>query len=95
MASTTALLAYDFYYFREQTCLIACPYGRLQSVMLDPQSLIVAYDYTRGAAQEGQAPARGQGGRLCRLQPMRGCLPNRNRYSRRPTDGVYQLYAVH
>ncbi|MCC7335705.1 MAG: cytochrome c oxidase accessory protein CcoG [Pirellulaceae bacterium] len=48
MASTTALLAYDFYYFREQTCLIACPYGRLQSVMLDPQSLIVAYDYTRG-----------------------------------------------
>ena len=48
MASTTGLLAYDFFYFREQTCLIACPYGRLQSVMLDPQSLIVAYDYNRG-----------------------------------------------
>lgn len=48
MAATTGLLAYDFFYFREQTCLIACPYGRLQSVMLDPQSLIVAYDYNRG-----------------------------------------------
>ncbi len=48
MATTTGLLTYDFYYFREQTCLIACPYGRFQSVMLDPQSLIVAYDYHRG-----------------------------------------------
>ncbi len=48
MATTTGLLAYNFFYFREQTCLIACPYGRLQSVMLDPQSLIVAYDYNRG-----------------------------------------------
>ncbi|QDV21785.1 cytochrome c oxidase accessory protein CcoG [Aureliella helgolandensis] len=48
MATTTALLTFDFYYFREQTCLIACPYGRLQSVMLDRQSMIVAYDYNRG-----------------------------------------------
>ena len=48
MATTTGLLMYDFMIFREQTCLIACPYGRLQSVMLDQQSLIVAYDYNRG-----------------------------------------------
>lgn len=48
MAVTTGLLTYDFYFFREQTCLIACPYGRFQSVMLDRQSLIVAYDYNRG-----------------------------------------------
>lgn len=48
MTVTTALLTYDFYFFREQTCLIACPYGRFQSVMLDRQSLIVAYDGTRG-----------------------------------------------
>ncbi len=48
MAVTTGLLTYDFYFFREQTCLIACPYGRFQSVMLDNNSLIVAYDYTRG-----------------------------------------------
>ena len=48
MAVTTLLLTYDFYYFREQTCLIACPYGRFQSVMLDRNSMIVAYDYNRG-----------------------------------------------
>ncbi len=48
MATTTGLLMYDFMIFREQTCLIACPYGRFQSVMLDQQSLIVAYDYNRG-----------------------------------------------
>ncbi|MBX3420735.1 MAG: cytochrome c oxidase accessory protein CcoG [Pirellulaceae bacterium] len=52
MALTTALMTFDFYYFREQTCLIACPYGRFQSVMLDRQSLIVAYDYNRGEPRE-------------------------------------------
>jgi cytochrome c oxidase accessory protein FixG len=42
------LMVFDFAYFREQTCLVACPYGRLQSVMLDRQSLIVGYDAKRG-----------------------------------------------
>jgi cytochrome c oxidase accessory protein FixG len=35
-------------YFREQICLIACPYGRLQGVLLDSKSIVVAYDYVRG-----------------------------------------------
>lgn len=48
MAFTTALIICDFTWFREQTCLIACPYGRLQSVLLDRQSLIVGYDHRRG-----------------------------------------------
>ncbi len=48
MAATTALMMFDFSYFREQTCLVACPYGRLQSVLLDRQSLIVTYDKKRG-----------------------------------------------
>ena len=48
MAATTALIFYDFTYFREQTCLIACPYGRWQSALLDNESLIVAYDAKRG-----------------------------------------------
>jgi cytochrome c oxidase accessory protein FixG len=34
--------------FREQVCIVVCPYGRLQSVLLDPNSVIVAYDYNRG-----------------------------------------------
>ncbi len=48
MAVATILLMFDFLYFREQTCLIACPYGRFQSVMLDRRSLIVTYDHHRG-----------------------------------------------
>jgi cytochrome c oxidase accessory protein FixG len=39
---------FNFTYFREQTCLIVCPYGRWQSALIDRQSLIVAYDYQRG-----------------------------------------------
>ncbi len=48
MAATTGLMMFDFAFFREQTCLVACPYGRFQSVMLDRQSLIVTYDEQRG-----------------------------------------------
>ncbi len=34
--------------FREQVCLIVCPYGRMQGVLLDKNSIVVAYDYVRG-----------------------------------------------
>jgi len=37
-----------FAWFREQVCTIACPYGRLQGVMLDKKTVVVAYDYGRG-----------------------------------------------
>lgn len=33
---------------RELVCTVVCPYGRLQGVLLDNQSMIVAYDYNRG-----------------------------------------------
>jgi cytochrome c oxidase accessory protein FixG len=39
-------------WFREQVCLIVCPYGRLQGVMLDPNSILVAYDYVRGEPRD-------------------------------------------
>jgi polyferredoxin len=48
MAVTTGLMLFDFTFFREQTCIVACPYGRFQSVMLDRHSRIVAYDKQRG-----------------------------------------------
>jgi len=48
MAGTTAMIFADFAWFREQTCIVACPYGRLQSVLLDRRSLIVGYDPNRG-----------------------------------------------
>jgi len=48
VAGVTALMLANFGWFREQTCIVACPYGRLQSVLLDRQSLIVGYDARRG-----------------------------------------------
>lgn len=48
MAFTSVLTFVDFAWFREQTCIVACPYGRFQSVLLDRHSLIVAYDARRG-----------------------------------------------
>src|SRR5690606_26461561 len=48
MTLTTGLILFDFGYFREQMCTIACPYARFQSVLLDPDSLIVSYDPERG-----------------------------------------------
>jgi cytochrome c oxidase accessory protein FixG len=48
MLGTTLLMFFDFGWFREQTCILACPYGRFQSVLLDRNSLIVGYDTKRG-----------------------------------------------
>lgn len=48
MALTTSLIMFDFGYFREQMCTIACPYARIQSVLIDRDSLIVSYDASRG-----------------------------------------------
>lgn len=39
---------FDFGWFRDQMCTVACPYGRLQSVMADPDTILVAYDAKRG-----------------------------------------------
>lgn len=39
-------------WFREQVCLIVCPYGRLQGVMTDKNTILVAYDYLRGEPRE-------------------------------------------
>ena len=42
------LLYFDFAWFREQTCIVICPYGRLQSALIDPDTLIIGYDERRG-----------------------------------------------
>jgi cytochrome c oxidase accessory protein FixG len=44
----TGVFFFVYWWFREQACLIVCPYGRLQGVMLAPDSIVVAYDYLRG-----------------------------------------------
>lgn len=37
-----------FAWFREYACIYVCPYGRLQSVLLDPNTTVIAYDNVRG-----------------------------------------------
>jgi len=44
----TAVFYFVFAWFREQVCIIVCPYGRLQGVLLDENSINVAYDFKRG-----------------------------------------------
>ncbi len=51
----TGVFYFIFAWFREQVCIIACPYGRLQGVLLDNKSIIVAYDHKRGEKEEGRA----------------------------------------
>ena len=54
----TAVFYFVFAWFREQVCIIACPYGRLQGVLLDNKSIVVAYDYKRGEAENGRKKFR-------------------------------------
>lgn len=44
----TSIFFFVYYWFREQVCIVVCPYGRLQGVLLDKHSIVVAYDYLRG-----------------------------------------------
>jgi cytochrome c oxidase accessory protein FixG len=48
MVVFTTVFYFVFSQFREQVCIIACPYGRLQGALLDNNSIVVAYDYSRG-----------------------------------------------
>lgn len=44
----TGVLYFDYSWFREQTCLIVCPYGRLQSALVDRDTILIGYDTRRG-----------------------------------------------
>jgi len=54
LAGFIAILAFTgafyfvFAWFREQACILVCPYGRLQSVLLNKDSIVIAYDFIRG-----------------------------------------------
>jgi cytochrome c oxidase accessory protein FixG len=51
--SVFTLVFYGVYTkFREQACIVVCPYGRLQGVLLDKNSVVIAYDYNRGEPRE-------------------------------------------
>jgi len=59
-AAVTLVLYGDFAWFREQVCLIVCPYGRLQSALLDDDTWVIGYDEKRGEPR-GKAREEGVG----------------------------------
>jgi cytochrome c oxidase accessory protein FixG len=58
MAVATGIIFLNFAWFREQLCLVICPYGRLQSALIDDDSIIIGYDEGRG---EPRGPTKREG----------------------------------
>jgi cytochrome c oxidase accessory protein FixG len=58
----TLLVFVNFTWFREQTCIVVCPYGRLQGALYDPDTVLVGYDQARG---EPRGPAGSDGAGDC------------------------------
>jgi cytochrome c oxidase accessory protein FixG len=58
-ALLTGLLYFDFAWFREQLCLVVCPYGRLQSVLTDRDTVVIGYDARRGEPRGKVFAAKG------------------------------------
>ena len=50
----TGIFYFVFAWFREQVCIIACTYGRMQGVLLDNKSINVTYDHVRGEGTNGR-----------------------------------------
>ncbi|MEM9916061.1 MAG: cytochrome c oxidase accessory protein CcoG [Planctomycetota bacterium] len=68
----TGFMMFDFAYWREQFCIIGCPYGRFQSVMLDRQSLIISYDPQRGEPRG--KPRKAKRGQQVALPVLGDCV---------------------
>ena len=58
MAVFTGVLYFNFGWFREQLCIVICPYGRLQSALIDDHSLVIGYDAQRGEPRMPMAAYR-------------------------------------
>ncbi len=58
----TSVFFFVYYWFREQVCIVVCPYGRLQGVLLDKNSIVVAYDYVRGEPRLKKLEKEGNAG---------------------------------
>lgn len=68
----TGLIYFNFAWFREQLCLVICPYGRLQSALIDDDSIIIGYDEARGEPR-GKASQTGIGDCIDCLRCVQVC----------------------
>ncbi len=59
VAALTGVLYFNFAWFREQFCIVLCPYGRLQSALIDDNSIVVGYDEVRGEPRGKPGAAAG------------------------------------
>lgn len=59
MLAITGGFYFNFAFFREQMCVVLCPYGRLQSVLIDDDSLVIGYDERRGEPRGKVGKAEG------------------------------------
>ncbi len=59
VAFLTLVLWFCFGWFREQFCIIMCPYGRLQSALTDDDTIIIGYDEKRGEPRGAKGKAEG------------------------------------
>ncbi|MBL9187611.1 MAG: cytochrome c oxidase accessory protein CcoG [Opitutaceae bacterium] len=57
MIAGTGALYFNFAWFREQLCIVICPYGRIQSALIDDHSLVIGYDTKRGEPRGKRAEA--------------------------------------
>ena len=73
MIATTALFYGVFGLFREQFCVVMCPYGRLQSVLLDDDALVVGYDEKRGEPR-GKAKAKAKADAEAKAEKTGDCV---------------------
>jgi cytochrome c oxidase accessory protein FixG len=62
VAVATVVMFVNFTWFREQMCIVICPYGRLQGALYDPDTILVGYDERRG---EPRGPAGTDGAGDC------------------------------
>jgi cytochrome c oxidase accessory protein FixG len=53
----TGALWFNLAWFREQFCIVLCPYGRLQSALMDSNSLVIGYDASRGEPRSKRSSA--------------------------------------
>ncbi len=71
----STIFFFVYSWFREQVCLVVCPYGRMQSVLLDRHSIVVAYDHVRGEPREkfSKEEKTGKGDCIDCLECVRVC----------------------
>lgn len=73
MASLSVILYGNFAWFREQLCVIICPYGRLQSTMTDKDTKVVLYDHNRGEPR-GKAKKKKKGAEAEPVEAKGDCI---------------------